>query len=405
MNIKNKFISRMMPFIKSRNNNGGDNNGGNNGGNNGHKYYESLFDSNYDFYIEEYFHDLLYRERKRAERSLKPFLLMLVDINGLLSNNEINEDEKSKLANVLSSCRRETDIVGWYKYNSVIGTIFTEISELDRYQIREKIYNNLNDILDSEKIKKIKITFHVYPEKDSDTKLSVYKPDEKLYPVRSNRNYYKKTSVIFKRCADIILSLIFIIIFSPLFLMIPILIKLSSEGPVLFKQKRTGRFGKEFNFLKFRTMIVNNDCSVHEKYIENLIHDSGIDDKNKNEENNCTYKMSNDPRVTSIGKILRKSSMDELPQFFNVLKGDMSIVGPRPPIPYEIKHYHAWHKRRIRRVKPGITGIWQVEGRSRTTFDEMVRMDIRYVREWNLLLDIKILLKTPFAVLSGKGAA
>jgi lipopolysaccharide/colanic/teichoic acid biosynthesis glycosyltransferase len=330
---------------------------------------------------------------------------MLVDINGLLHDDEIAMNEKNELTYILSSCKRETDIAGWYKYDSVVGIIFTEIKELDQYKIRKKIYNNLSDVLDPEKIKKIKISFHVYPEKDSDTRLNGYKPDKKLYPDRSNRNYYKKTSVILKRCADIILSLIFIIIFSPLFLAIPILIKLSSEGPVLFRQKRAGQFGKEFEFLKFRTMIVNNDSGVHEKYIENLIHNNGGNKNKKSEGNNCTYKMDNDSRVTSIGRILRKSSMDELPQFFNVLKGEMSIVGPRPPIPYEIKHYHPWHKRRIRRVKPGITGIWQVEGRSRTTFDEMVRMDIRYVREWHLLLDMKILLKTPLAVLSGKGAA
>ena len=402
MNIKNKFISMMMPFIKSRNNNNGSNGNGNG---NGNKYYENLCDNNYSFYVEDSFNDLLYTERKRADRSQRSFLLMLVDINGLLHDDEIAKNEKSELAYILSSCKRETDIIGWYKYDSIVGIIFTEIKELDQYKIRKKIYNNLSDVLDPEKINKIKISFHVYPEKDSNTELNGYKPDKKLYPDSTRRKYYKKTSVIIKRCADIILSLIFIIIFSPLFLAIPILIKLSSQGPVFFKQKRAGQFGKEFNFIKFRTMIVNNDSSVHEKYIENLIHNNGGDNNKKSEGNNCTYKMDNDSRVTSIGRMLRKSSMDELPQFFNVLKGEMSIVGPRPPIPYEIKHYYPWHKRRIRRVKPGITGLWQVEGRSRTTFDEMVRMDIRYVREWHLLLDIKILLKTPFAVLSGKGAA
>jgi lipopolysaccharide/colanic/teichoic acid biosynthesis glycosyltransferase len=397
MNRKNKFLYRIKSFINFRNNNGN---------NNSHKYYEHLLDYEYSFYIEEYFHDLLYIERKRAERSLKSFLLMLVDINGLLDGNEIGENEKSGLAYALSSCKRETDIAGWYKYNSMVGVIFTETKELNQDQLRKKIYNNLNNILDPNTVKRIKISFHVFPEKTDSKKINIYKPDPKLYSENQKRNYFKKSSVFFKRYIDILLSVIFVAIFSPLFLAIPVLIKLSSNGPVLFKQKRTGRFGKEFNFLKFRTMHINNDDTIHKKYIENLICDkeNGNGSK-KNNGNGSIYKMANDPRVTTIGKILRKSSMDELPQFFNVLKGDMSIVGPRPPIPYEIKHYEMWHRRRIRRVKPGITGVWQVEGRSRTTFDEMVRMDIRYMREWDLLLDMKILLKTPFAIVSGKGAS
>ena len=116
------------------------------------------------------------------------------------------------------------------------------------------------------------------------------------------------------------------------------------------------------------------------------------------------FKMKDDPRITPFGKILRKSSMDELPQFFNVLMGQMSLVGPRPPIPYELSNYQSWHLKRVLDVKPGITGLWQVRGRSRTTFDEMVRMDIQYIRDWSIWLDIKILVQTPWAVITGKGA-
>ena len=117
-----------------------------------------------------------------------------------------------------------------------------------------------------------------------------------------------------------------------------------------------------------------------------------------------TYKIKDDPRVTSLGKVLRKTSLDELPQFINVLKGDMSLVGPRPPIPYECQNYDVWHRRRVMEMKPGITGLWQVEGRSALPFDEAVRMDIRYVREWSLWMDLRIIFKTPLAVLSCKGA-
>jgi lipopolysaccharide/colanic/teichoic acid biosynthesis glycosyltransferase len=117
-----------------------------------------------------------------------------------------------------------------------------------------------------------------------------------------------------------------------------------------------------------------------------------------------TYKITKDPRVTPVGHFLRKTSLDELPQFFNVLLGDMSLVGPRPAIPYECEEYDVWHRRRLLEMKPGITGLWQVRGRSATTFDEMVRIDIKYVQEWSLWLDIKIILQTPWVVLKGKGA-
>jgi lipopolysaccharide/colanic/teichoic acid biosynthesis glycosyltransferase len=126
--------------------------------------------------------------------------------------------------------------------------------------------------------------------------------------------------------------------------------------------------------------------------------------ENKLDEPAGSFKIKNDPRVTAVGRMLRKSSLDELPQFINVLRGDMSLVGPRPPIPYEFESYSLWHRRRILQARPGITGEWQVHGRSRTTFDEMVRMDLRYIRNQSLWLDVKILLKTPLAVISGDGA-
>ncbi len=116
------------------------------------------------------------------------------------------------------------------------------------------------------------------------------------------------------------------------------------------------------------------------------------------------YKITNDPRITPLGRFLRKTSLDELPQFINVLKGEMSLVGPRPPIPYELENYDAWHRHRLLGKKPGITGLWQVKGRSKTTFDSMVRLDLQYIREWSLWLDVKLLLQTPLAVLRGKGA-
>jgi lipopolysaccharide/colanic/teichoic acid biosynthesis glycosyltransferase len=203
-----------------------------------------------------------------------------------------------------------------------------------------------------------------------------------------------------KRTMDILGSLACLAMFSPLLIVISAMIKMSSSGPIIFRQERVGLYGKKFTFLKFRSMYVNNDSTVHKEYVKKL-----ITGKNGNgTQGNGVYKITNDMRVTLIGKFLRKSSLDELPQLINVLKGDMSLVGPRPPIPYELEKYEMWHRRRVLEVKPGISGLWQIKGRSRTTFDEMVRLDLQYTKEQSLWLDIKILLQTPWAVLTARGA-
>ena len=176
--------------------------------------------------------------------------------------------------------------------------------------------------------------------------------------------------------------------------------KLKSEGPVFFKQPRVGQFGKPFMMLKFRTMNVNADHSIHKAFVSQLIKGASV----AASAGDAPFKIQNDPRVTPIGRFLRKSSFDELPQFWNVLRGEMSLVGPRPPLDYEVDEYKRWHYRRVLEAKPGITGLWQVSGRSRTTFDEMVRLDLRYARNCSAWTDIKILLATPRAVISGKGA-
>lgn len=152
-------------------------------------------------------------------------------------------------------------------------------------------------------------------------------------------------------------------------------------------------------------MYVDSDDSIHRHYIRQLIQqENEPSGDNETPTEGEVYKITDDPRVTLIGKFLRKTSLDELPQFINVLRGDMSLVGPRPPIPYECDDYKLWHRRRVIEVKPGITGLWQVEGRSSTSFDEMVRLDLKYIRDWSLWLDVKLLIKTPWVVITGKGA-
>jgi lipopolysaccharide/colanic/teichoic acid biosynthesis glycosyltransferase len=150
-------------------------------------------------------------------------------------------------------------------------------------------------------------------------------------------------------------------------------------------------------------MQCDNDARIHREYIKRFIAGEA-DPPRVSHTQNVVYKIQSDPRVTRVGKFLRKSSLDEIPQFINVLKGDMSLVGPRPPIPYELEGYQIWHRRRVLESKPGITGLWQVNGRSRLKFDDMVRLDLQYAKTWSLWLDIKILLRTPRAVFFGAGA-
>ena len=215
-------------------------------------------------------------------------------------------------------------------------------------------------------------------------------------------NFSILVSKFIKRMADFILSLSLLILLSPILLITGLVIKLTSSGPVLFSQTRIGYKGKHFKFLKFRSMYQNSNNNVHKDYVEKLI--QGKDEEiNNGSQSKPQFKIKNDSRITRIGRLIRKTSIDELPQLWNVLMGDMSLVGPRPPIPYEVKVYQNWHYRRILEVQPGVTGLWQVTGRNKTTFNEMVRLDINYLENWSLLLDIKILFKTIRAVFNAEG--
>jgi lipopolysaccharide/colanic/teichoic acid biosynthesis glycosyltransferase len=188
-----------------------------------------------------------------------------------------------------------------------------------------------------------------------------------------------------------------------MYLILALLVKLTSRGPVAFRQERVGQYGSRFILLKFRSMHLSTDEMIHKEYVRKFIAGE-TEAASSTEKDKKSYKITNDPRVTWIGKLMRRSSLDEIPQFWNVLRGDMSLVGPRPPIPYELESYDLWHRRRLLEAKPGITGPWQVHGRSKTTFDEMVRLDLEYSRSWSPMLDVKLLLQTPRAVVSGDGA-
>jgi exopolysaccharide biosynthesis polyprenyl glycosylphosphotransferase len=205
-----------------------------------------------------------------------------------------------------------------------------------------------------------------------------------------------------KRLLDVIVAALLLVVFLPLFLVIGGLIKFLSPGPVLFKQKRAGQYGKEFEFYKFRTMRADTDDRIHREYAGNFIKGKG-EVEGDGDDGRPVYKMTRDPRITAVGRVLRRTSLDELPQLINILRGEMSLVGPRPPIVYELSHYKEWHKRRLE-AKPGLTGLWQVSGRSRVPFNEMVLMDLYYIDNWSLWIDFEILMRTVPVILFGKGA-
>ena len=350
------------------------------------------------------FHQILYLERKRRERSQRPMHMLLIDMMRI--PGEEQESAVRTIYRQLSSLTRETDLKGWYSESQVLGVIFTEFNSFDKEKIKKKIMDGLVRDLPPVHWEKLGFKIHEFPRlKENDQDEIMANPV--LYPEVRKKYEARRGPFLIKRVMDIVGSLAGLIVFSPFFLIISLLIKITSPGPILFRQERVGLYGKRFTFLKFRTMYVNNDPSVHQEYVKNLI--AGKVDGNNGDHGDGSlqkpiYKIKNDKRITPVGDVLRKTSLDELPQFINVLLGDMSLVGPRPPIPYEVHNYDIWHRSRVVEVKPGITGLWQVMGRSTTSFDEMVRLDIKYTREWSVWLDLKILAMTPWAVIRGKGA-
>ena len=354
---------------------------------------------------EETFHRMISLERRRTERSRKPFLLMLLDMGGQ-QPRETNTAILGKILAALSMSTRDTDLAGWYKNNCVLGVMFTEIGLDDRDSIVSTMMGRLSTTLRTdlsfEQFNQISVSFHVFPEEwnHDDPK----DPGNRVfYPDLSKRADGMRAANGLKRVMDVAGSALALVLFAPLFLGIAVAIKLTSKGPVFFRQRRVGQHGVPFVFLKFRSMFTGNDASTHKEYVQKLI--AGKAERHpSNGASGGVFKLTKDPRITQVGAFLRRTSLDELPQFINVLRGEMSLVGPRPPVPYEVEAYDFWHRRRLLEAKPGITGLWQVSGRSRVTFDEMVRLDLRYARTWSPWADVKILVRTPVAVVFGDGA-
>jgi lipopolysaccharide/colanic/teichoic acid biosynthesis glycosyltransferase len=350
------------------------------------------------------FHRIITRERKRSERSQRPFVLLLIDTGA----DETSGKQAKLLLDLLSAVEgatRETDVTGWYKTNAVVGVMFTEIT-LDNNSVLSTILSRIGavvrDRLNTDQFSQVKFSFHVFPD-DWNSQDPGRPSNPTLYPDLEKRQTSNRLGLATKRLTDVLGSLLLLGILSPIFLIIAVAIKLTSRGPVLFRQKRVGEHGTPFTFLKFRSMYMNNDSNEHREYVRQLIAGQA-ERKSADGKTEGVFKLTNDPRITPVGRVLRRSSLDELPQLINVLRGEMSLVGPRPPLPYEVEVYATWHRRRLLEAKPGITGLWQVQGRSRVEFDDMVRLDLRYARECSPLLDLKILLQTPKAVMGGDGA-
>ncbi|GAB4367479.1 MAG: hypothetical protein Kow00128_11990 [Deltaproteobacteria bacterium] len=341
------------------------------------------------------FHALIEKERARAERTGVKFSLACFDVSKL---NGTAMDALRRLAATLEGRTRDTDEVGWFD-DSCIGVLLAGTGEDgariyakdiqsksfdDSAPVECRVYTypslwfsskgngNGSDHLDLPRQRK---------EGGNGSSMDMKRAKE---PPETLHELVSKKMPAWKRAIDILGSATGLILLSPLFLLVAALIKIVSPGPVFFRQDRVGHAGKLFTFLKFRTMHVNNDATVHKQYLSTLIRGDQAMEK---------LDADRDPRIIRFGRFLRQSCIDELPQLINVFRGDMSLVGPRPCLPYEAQEYLLWHARRFDTV-PGMTGLWQVNGKNKTTFKEMIRYDIAYSRQMSPWLDFSILLKT-----------
>ena len=347
--------------------------------------------------------DTVTRERKRTERSGLAMVMLLVGVSDgrPLDTPSVFE----RVAKAFSAIKSDIDIAGWFERESIMCLIVPEIDTANLASTCERLESEfrkeITNWFEEDLTQRLSIKLCVYPEPPQlgDDELDAVDPF--LYPEFHEQQDRVAMFEVLKRIMDILGSLALLLLLSPLLVAIAGLVKLSSRGPVLFHQMRIGQMLKPFMMCKFRTMYANAGHGIHHDYVSWFITSSG---KGQEQDKKKIFKLTNDPRITPIGHFLRKSSLDELPQLWNVLIGHMSLVGPRPPLWYEVQQYKPWHRYRVLEAKPGITGLWQVTGRSRTTFDEMVRMDLRYARGQSIWADIKILFATPAAVINGKGA-
>jgi lipopolysaccharide/colanic/teichoic acid biosynthesis glycosyltransferase len=332
----------------------------------------------------------LQREKRRAERHHAPLALILyrTDVAGFS-----DPQQTEQLLEVLHTNKRETDFLG-YVADDLIAVLCPDTDEVGTKGFMEKVEREARGT-------GFAALAAMYPDELFETINSGTRAQPAFTPFFAADHASTTNGYRLKRSLDVVGATVAILLLWPIMLLVAAAVGLTSRGPIVFKQVRVGQGGAPFTFYKFRSMITKADDFIHREYVAKLISDQLPAYAGGPEPQ---FKIKRDPRVTAVGRFIRRTSLDELPQFFNVLKGDMSLVGPRPPIPYEAAQYQAWHLRRLLTLKPGITGIWQVEGRSRVTFNDMVRMDLRYIRTCSLALDLKLLLKTLTVVVNGNGA-
>jgi len=344
---------------------------------------------------EELFRSALIRERKRADRFEEVFAL--VTFEGVEPGSPV---PCRAVVDAIGVSTRDTDVVGWLDEGVRLALLLPEVAAPAKEAaagIETRITRQLATRMNAKTMSQLRVRIHVHAGLATANSSQVLDADPLVAEIEAVKSRATLREAV-KRALDISVSLTLLFLLSPVFLIVAALVKLTSRGPILFKQERIGEMAKPFTMLKFRSMHAKSPSALHEQFVADFIKSRAATSGDR------FFKIRRDPRITPIGHWLRKTSLDELPQLWNVLRGDMSLVGPRPPLKYELDQYRSWHWRRVLAAKPGMTGLWQVEGRSRTTFDEMVRLDLRYARKRSLLTDIKILLATPRAVVSGKGA-
>ena len=346
----------------------------------------------------ERFRDLIERERSRTDRTGICFSLVVFK---LASRKRDTYHTLYYLAGLVTSRARTSDEVGWFDKTS-LAVILIGSGEAGAGRFGQSVVASL-----PEGVAVPTVSVYVYPGKGEGEeqprlrKIDVTEtgsvaaiPPIPPIPAAESAVLPKDSAMpsvfvrqlpLWKDILDVLLSLVALILLSPLFLLIGVYIKIADPGPVFFRQARIGFRGKKFECWKFRTMKVDNDAAAHEEYLKSLI--KGGDQAM------VKLDAKKDPRIIPLGWILRQSGLDELPQLVNVLRGDMSLVGPRPCLPYEAKEYDQWHSERFD-TAPGLTGLWQVSGKNRTTFKDMMRFDIRYSRRMSFWMEIQILFKT-----------
>lgn len=357
------------------------------------------------------FHRLLARERARSDRNSHAFSLVVFQTSKAPSN------KVRRVAEILRESRRLTDDVGWVDPPD-LGVLLPDTPAAGARRFAEKMHTALSkescDVEDRiytyqgnsddssmwappPRTRNDKATQEApvldMPPDPEPVSLVALPPAPATPAIRVNdlRSFFLKPLPTWKRAMDILVSGLMLLILSPVFLAVAIAVRLSGPGPIIFRQPRAGRGGNPFMFYKFRTMVPDAEA------LKAALRPA-------NEAEGPVFKMRHDPRVTRVGRVLRKASLDELPQLWNVLKGDMSLVGPRPPTLDEVPSYAPWQARRLE-MTGGITGIWQTSGRHEIGFTDWMRMDVRYSNHRSLGMDVKLLAKTVWAVVSGRGAS